>query len=355
MRVSYEQRGKNALFALAIGDALGWPAFYHRTYTLPFWTRRLRREIDVAQEEQGIVRFPMPFSLNRPTEALQFAPTDDTEWASYTMEALIETGGHLTSAHILQKWRALLEQEGVRGTISVMGALHNLRRGAQPPVTGSDNAHYFDDSACLRAIPIGVLWQGEREQILSMVELDASVTNSRDGLWAAQALGVTIGALCSGSSLEAAIQLGQEVLPADSWVARVVQKGMKIVEESQETPAFGLIPKLDRLINKEYSYGGAAPEVLALAYSIAFLVEGDIEQGMLYSLAFPKLADSLPAIVGALCGANSGLPSRYLEEWLPVISKLQGICLPDLAGKNYLELVEELVALGTNLAQAEWR
>ena len=82
--MGYKERVRNSLYGLAIGDAMSWPAFYHRTYTLPFWTRRLRREIDAAQEDYQITRFPMPFSLNRPTENLQFGPTDDTEWAAFT-------------------------------------------------------------------------------------------------------------------------------------------------------------------------------------------------------------------------------------------------------------------------------
>ena len=350
--MSYEDRARGALFGLAVGDAMGWPALYHRTYTLPFWTRRLRREIDAAQESQGILRFPMPFSLNRPTEALQFAPTDDTEWASFTMEALVETAGELTAEVILEKWRALSDQE-VRGSISVLGALHNLRRGALPPVTGSDNAHYFDDSACLRAVPIGVVWQGDREKILQLVELDAQVTNSRDGLWAAQALAVVVGTLCSGAGLEEALELGQAVLPEDSWVARTVNLALEIVQKSGASSPFTLIPQLDRLINKEYSYGGAAPEVLALAFAITRLVECHLEQGVLLALAFPKLADSLPAVVGALCGAKSGCKHSNLQGWLPSIAQLQGICLPQLAGRDYLGLVDEVVALGTGLGRTE--
>lgn len=346
--MGYEQRARNALVGLAVGDALSWPAFYHRTYTLPFWTRRLRREIDAAQETQGILRFPMPFSLNRPTENLQFAPTDDTEWVSFTMEALVAAEGELTAEEVLRRWRALLDQEEVRGSISVQGALHNLRRGAVPPVTGTDNAHYFDDSACLRALPVGILWQRDRERILEQVELEGSVTNSRDGLWAAQAVAVAVGALCAGSSLEEALELGQEVLPRDSWTFRTVQAALEIAEEGD--PPFALIPKLDRLINKEYSYGGAAPEVLALAFAITRLVKGSIEQGILCALAFPKLADSLPALVGALCAAGSSSELPFLAGWLPVISKLSGICLPHLAGREYLELVQELTALGRHLA-----
>ena len=352
--MNYEVRAKGALYGLAIGDAVGWPAFYHRTYTLPFWTRRLRREIDAAQEDQRVLRFPMPFSLNRPTEDLQFAPTDDTEWASFTMEALLETEGELTEDVILSRWLALLDQEEVRGSISVQGALHNLRRGVRPPVTGSDNAHYFDDSACLRAIPIGVVWQGNREKILQQVELDAQVTNSRDGLWAAQALAVAVGALCGGSGLKQAVELARAVLPGNSWAARTAAEAWEMAIESAGS-AFALIPKLDRLINKEYSYGGAAPEVLALAFAITALVDCDLERGIMYALAFPKLADSLPAVVGALCGAGSAHDHPAFAGWLPVLAKLRGICLPHLAGRDYLQLVQDLAALGSRLGQGERR
>lgn len=342
--MAYEQRARNALVGLAVGDALSWPAFYHRTYTLPFWTRRLRREIDAAQEAQGILRFPMPFSLNRPTEHLQFAPTDDAEWAAFTMEALIEAKGELTAELVLQRWKALLEEEEVRGSISIQGALHNLKRGAVPPVTGSDNAHYFDDSACIRAIPIGILGQGRTDEITAQVALDGSVTNSRDGLWAAQALAVAVGALCAGSPLDEALRKGFEVLPPDSWAFRTVGDALALVE-GEEAP-FALIPKLDRLINKEYSYGGAAPEVLALAFALTQSVAGNPEQGILYALAFPKLADSLPAVVGALCGACCSQELPFLEGWRPVISRLRGVCLPTLAGRDYLKLVDELIGLG---------
>ena len=51
--------------------------------------------------------------------------------------------------------------------------------------------------------------------------------------------------------------------------------------------AFALIPKLDRLIYKEYSYGGAAPEVLAVACAITAEVECDLERCILYALSFP--------------------------------------------------------------------
>ena len=56
---------------------------FHRSYAYPFWTRRLRREMDVASEQAGVLRPQMPFSLNQPPDAFAPGPTDDTEWAAF--------------------------------------------------------------------------------------------------------------------------------------------------------------------------------------------------------------------------------------------------------------------------------
>jgi len=45
-KIELKQRAFNAMMGLATGDAISWPSLYHRSYLLPFWTRRIRREID---------------------------------------------------------------------------------------------------------------------------------------------------------------------------------------------------------------------------------------------------------------------------------------------------------------------
>jgi ADP-ribosylglycohydrolase len=280
--MGYKERVRNSLYGLAIGDAISWPAFYHRTYTLPFWTRRLRREIDAAQEEQNIIRFPMPFSLNRPTENLQFGPTDDTEWAAFTAQLLIESEGNLTRDRVYEKWSQLAkEAENVRGSISVQGALRNIQKGAKPPMTGQDNPHYFDDSACSRAVVIGAAFPGKLENVLELVSFDGEVTNSLDGLWAAQGLGSAVSTACAGGTWQEAVSNSVSVLPTGSWVRRTVCQALELAENYV---GFSAIPQLDLLVNKEYSYGGAAPEVLALTLAVTVLVEGDFEKGITMSL-----------------------------------------------------------------------
>ncbi|HHT72951.1 MAG TPA: ADP-ribosylglycohydrolase family protein [Firmicutes bacterium] len=341
--MGYAERARNALYALAAGDALGWPAFYHRTYALPFWTRRLRREIDAAQEERGILRFPMPFSLNRATESLQFYPTDDTEWACFTADMLFACGGQLTREFVAETWEQLANAATeVRGTISIQGALHNFREGLQPPVTGRDNPHYFDDGACSRAVVIGIAFPGRSQEAAMSAEIDGEVTNAFDGLWAAQAVAAALAAACGGASLEEALAAALQVLPQDSWVKRVSEEALR----GGEAFGLGLVPYLDRLVNKEYSYGGAAPEVLALTLAVAKAAQGNLERGILLANTFPKLADSLPALVGALCGALCDEPVPWLKQWEPVIDELHGLCLPRLKGRSWRQVVDRLVEVG---------
>ena len=50
-----KQRKQNAMIGLAIGDAIGWTSMFHRSFLLPPWTRRKRREIDMTSETENVI------------------------------------------------------------------------------------------------------------------------------------------------------------------------------------------------------------------------------------------------------------------------------------------------------------
>ena len=56
-------RARNAMIGLAIGDAISWSAMFHRSYLLPPWTRRIRREIDASSEATNVILQPTPFRM----------------------------------------------------------------------------------------------------------------------------------------------------------------------------------------------------------------------------------------------------------------------------------------------------
>ena len=336
-------RACNAMFGLALGDALSWPAMFHRSYLLPFWTRRIRREIEAATEHTNALPLAMPFSLNRPAQVYLPGPTDDSEWAAFTTQQLLQAQGEVEAESLLKSWLILAESDNIRGSVGIQATLENLRKGKSAPACGYDNPHYFDDGALPRAVPIGIANAGNPRKAADAAAIDAQITNAEDGLWAAKAMAAAISAACGGHSSESVITHARVELPENSWIQRTVQHALSLCEASSST--FELILQLHgAIINREYNYGNIAPETMALLLAIVRHTQGEFEAAVMMATTFAKTADSVPALAGALCGAmtNRAILSPICQERL---RSLHGICIPALAGVNFIALVEQLAGL----------
>ena len=336
-----QRRARNALLGLATGDAIGWPAMFHRSRTLPPWTRRLRREIDGQREETGVLRVPMPFSLNQPPETFELCATDDTEWAAWTMRNLLRHRCLVEAGWVCDVWVGLAKGGGtVRGGVSTQAALENLRRGVMPPSSGNDNPHYFDDGAACRAVPIGIAYAGRTDDATRAAAIDACVTNSEDGIWVAQSVAAAISSACAGRGVSSAIEAAVGALPPGSWSRRTVLEALK--KAGQALPLLALFPSFHAILNPEYSDGCAGPETLALSLAIVSRLGDRFDEAVTAATAFAKSADAVPAIVGAITGALA--ESKPVPvQWESNIAKLRGICLPELAGQDYIRLVDEFI------------
>jgi ADP-ribosylglycohydrolase len=173
-----------------------------------------------------------------------------------------------------------------------------------------------------------------------LAAMDSSVTNSEDGVWAAQAIAVAISLVCFDASINEAINEAYKYLPASSWIKRTVDEAMSIAEKSDSI--FFILPEIqNNIINREYSYGNVAPETLALTFIIAKIHGNDFEKAIASAACFAKSGETLPAMVGALTGAMQS-KSFVSDNWLTAIETLKGICIPSFAEKKYLKIVEEL-------------
>ncbi len=335
-------RAKNSMIGLAVGDAISWSAMFHRSVLLPSWTRRMRREIEINSEDQNIILNPVPFSLNQPSEHFNISPTDDTEWATFSASILLKSRLDEYDKYVLNEWLNLLKlSEPVRGYVSTQAALRNLKNSIKPPQSGKENPHYFDDGAMPRSVPIGIICAGQPDKAAYFSGIDASVTNSEDGLWGAQALAVAISLVCSGEKIESAIEKAINHLPKLSWIRRTVDEALELTENCSSV--FAIIPELQKkIINSEYSYGNVAPESLALTFAISKLHGNNFENALTLSCSFAKTSETLPAMVGALVGAMH-TDTIVGENWLKSIQTLKGICIPYLAGTDYLLLIEQLI------------
>jgi ADP-ribosylglycohydrolase len=341
-RDDFTRRAKNAILGLALGDALSWPSLYHRSQQLPPWTRRLRREIDAQREEAGVIRVPMPFSLNQPAELLGSFPVDDAEWAAWTMRRLLRAPSQSIAGVVVSDWKVLAEGgEQVRGAVSTQAALANIRRGILPPASGRENPHYFDDGAFCRAVPIGIANAGEPAIAAHEAVLEASATNAEDGIWGAGAVAAAVSSACSGAGLAKTMEAAMQALPGDSWTRTTVDHALLL--GSNHDSRLGFIHGLQGILNVEYSDGCVGPESLALILAIVGREGANFEDALFLSLAFPRGADAVPAIVGAVCGALAD-SNPIPESWLGEFSTLQGVCLPSLKGADYVRLAEEFAA-----------
>ncbi|MEU0572383.1 ADP-ribosylglycohydrolase family protein [Nonomuraea sp. NPDC005983] len=318
-------RTRGAFAGLALGDAAGWPAARHRSALHAPWSRRLYRELDAFAEEHAVTTLPVPFALNQPTAPLAVGPSDDAEWLAWTALTI-----DLPRA---EAFRQLAGRSDVRARISVANALDNLAKGVEPPASGHDNPHHFDDAAAVRAVAFGVLGRDPSE--------DARVTNAGDGLLGAQAMAAAVAEAVSTGSAAGAVAAALAVLPEDTAIGHNARLALDVARRAGG--AFAAVPALDAaLIDHVYSYGVGAAQTVPVALALAEVSGGALGEAVPAAACLSTLADSAPALTGALTGACGGY-AAIPQGWIAASRTLAGCCLPELAGKDLIELLEELV------------
>jgi ADP-ribosylglycohydrolase len=230
-------------------------------------------------------------------------------------------------------------QENIYCNISTKAALKNLSKGLLPPESGNDNPHYFDDGAMARAISIGALYAGNVKQAIEYSGMDSSITNSLDGIWAAQAISGAVSLACVENAIKKIIDTTVQQIPKNSWLDLKVKEALEIAHKYESL--LEALPILhDNIIDHSYNYGSSAPDNLALSLAIFFLSNGDLMLGITSAASLAKTADSVPAFVGALCGALK--TDSFSDNWTKKFTSLKGICIPELKGKNFLEMADKI-------------
>ncbi|TMR88756.1 ADP-ribosylglycohydrolase family protein [Nonomuraea basaltis] len=335
-------RIRGAFAGLAVGDAAGWPAARHRAALHAPWSRRLHRELDAFAEEHEVTTLPVPFALNQPTAPLAIGPSDDAEWLAWTVltidrpraEAFREliadeappdtAGGRAAGA------RKRETHQGVRARISVATALDNLAKGVEPPASGHDNPHHFDDAAAVRAVAFGALGRDPTH--------DAQVTNAGDGVLGALAMAAAVAEAVASGAIGRAVEAALAVLPQDTAIGHNARVALAVARKAGD--AFAAVPALDAaLLDHVYSYGVGAAQTVPVALALAEASGGDLGRAVPAAACLAALADSAPALAGALAGACGGYET-IPEGWIASARTLAGCCLPRLAGRDLIELTE---------------
>ncbi|WP_234315312.1 ADP-ribosylglycohydrolase family protein [Streptomyces globisporus] len=348
------------LLGIAAGDAAGWPAARHRAARMPEWTRRLTRELDTFAEQNATTTLPVPIALNQPPEPLRLGPSDDAEWAVFTAEAILTSDGPAFAAlppdrrlraAVDLAWNALAGQVAaaaarapevesavlpLRARISVRAGLGNLATGLRPPATGHDNPHYFDDAACVRAAVLALVHPGDPRAAAELSEFDARYTQDGDGVHGARATAAAVAAALGGATVDEAVEAALAELPPATEIGRNARHAVKLAQAADS--AFGLVPLLEhQIVDHVYSYGIAAAETVPVALALATAARGEMTAAVPAAACLSRVADSAPALAGALTGALGGGRSVPVS-WREACRTLAGCALPRLAGTDLVEL-----------------
>ncbi|MFG2889620.1 ADP-ribosylglycohydrolase family protein [Streptomyces sp. NPDC048248] len=380
-RAGGRARIEGLLLGLASGDAAGWPAARHRAARMPEWTRRLTRELDTFAEHNATTTLPVPIALNQPPEPLRLGPSDDAEWAAFTAESVLTAAGALLSdlgrgrrmrAAIDLAWNALASEVAaaadrapevesavlpLRARISVRAGLGNLAAGLRPPATGHDNPHFFDDAACVRAAVLAVVHPGEPSAAAELAEYDARYTQDGDGVHGARAMAAAVAVALGGATVQACVEAALGQLPEGTEIRRnalhAVRLAHAVAADRPGRPgnAFALVPVLEHeIVDHVYSYGIAAAETVPVALALTLAANGLVSEAVPAAACLSRVADSAPALAGALTGALGDVHDLP-RTWRDACRVLSGCALPRLAGTDLVELARLLA--GTELTAPE--
>ncbi|MFE4368329.1 ADP-ribosylglycohydrolase family protein [Streptomyces sp. NPDC056835] len=370
-------RIEGLLLGIAAGDAAGWPSGRHRAARLPDWTRRLTRELDTFAEQNATTTLPVPIALNQPPEPLRLGPSDDAEWAAFTAHSVLgayaDGLGDLPADQRVRSalslaWNTLADEIAaaadradeiesaempLRARISVRAGLGNLAAGLRPPATGHDNPHYFDDAACVRAAVLAVVHPGEPELAAELAEFDARYTQDGDGVHGARAMAAAVSAALGGAPVDTCVDAALTQLPEGTEIhrnaVRAVDLARTAVTAHPGLPgnAFALVPVLEHeIVDHVYSYGIAAAETVPVALAVATAAAGAVSEAVPTAACLSRVADSAPALAGALTGALGG-GDAFPESWRAACRTLAGCALPRLAGTDLIGLAERLATMSS--------
>ncbi len=309
-------RSVAAMAALGIGDAAG----------------DLGRD-DAVRQKFGIVTKLLPEGKS----------TDDTEFTVLAARALLDNREDFTPAAVADTWRRLVLSDGgarERGGTPLYGALWNLSQGIEPPLSGQDNTLNIDDGAAMRAVPFGIFSGGDPDEAARLAGIDACVSHNKDGIWAAQAIAASVAAAIAGAAPDDVVSAGLKFIPVDSWLGRRMKQMSAILDETDD-PFERYEALHSRLWAPRHS---VSPEAIPQIYALYMMAEGDFRKGFVLSANFGRDADTVCALVLALCAAGQG-QSVIPDEWIEQVRKPAGVCLG-------FTVNEDLVDLGKRLAEA---
>lgn len=338
-------RAHGALLGLAVGDALGHPAEVHRSVRTP-WVRGRLWAAGAELDAERVSRPLLPFSPGL-SHTAPLVPTDDAEEAGAAALTVLTA---TDDASLFAGWLRHHAGEDVWLGIAARSAVRNAAAGLVPPQTGTDNPAADDDAAVPSGVVCGLAHPGDAHAASALARRYARITHAGDGVDAAAAMAALTARLLIGEPLRDAVEAGRAQVAAGSWLAAGFDTTLRIADTADD--GFAAVPALIRALSPRlYSHASTAAETLPLAVAVALLGDAEPSRAIPLSLTIARKADSVPAFVGALCGATRGR-AAFGSEW-DALDLLHGVLLPTVAGVRLSTLARRLLTHDTPPALTE--
>lgn len=315
-RPRYESKAAGCLIGLAIGDAMG----------------------DLGRNQEYRARHGLATVLDP-----EAASTDDTEFCILTARALLDAKGRPEPQDFSDAWRRyVLDRGGAkkRAGRPLYGALENLRRGLNPPLSGRFNVMNDDDGAAMRVAPLGLFRAGDPEGAARLAEADACVSHDGDGIRAARAVAASVAVAAADGTVGEVVEAGRRELPAGSWTAHAMDTALEICARIGRVE-WAYEELHERLRCPEHA---ASAEAIPQAYALFLLTGGDFRTGLLWSANFGRDADTISALVCAFSGALHGA-GVIPDVWVQRVRKPSGVCLEFARDEDVVDLAGRIAGL----------
>lgn len=228
------------------------------------------------------------------------------------------------------------------GGFSDVISTRNLQAGLHAPQSGAFNHQMWSDGVAMAISPAGIACAGQPEIAAKLAAALGSVSNARDGLYAAQAVAAAISVGMVGAAPDQMIKAALSAVPPDSWTARVIKRVLAL----HFTPSMAVEMALDvinkHLIEHWWPWADLVTEAVPAAMAVFLACGGDFVRAVPAGVRLGRDADTIGAIVGSLCGVYGGEDS-IPDEWKRRVSAASGKCIGFVAGREIGEMADQLV------------
>ncbi|MEZ4614577.1 MAG: ADP-ribosylglycohydrolase family protein [Caldilineaceae bacterium] len=280
------RRAQGALVGVAVGDAMGAPVEGRSAAEI----RRLHGRITDFLSADAV-------------------GTDDTDFTLFNVHLLLTFGTAITPQQVEAEWRrCLLSGDWFYrpGGFSDVVSTRNLVAGLHTPQSGAWGHQMWSDGVAMAISPAGILAAGEPELAAKLALTLGSVSNGRDGLWAAQAVAAAIAVAMVGASPQEMLAAALAIVPADSWTSRALQRAAAVSERFGDDLDQALQQLSDELVVGWWPWADLVTEAVPLAFGAFLATGGDLRRAIPAGVSLGRDADTIGAIVGSLAGAYNG-------------------------------------------------